>query len=265
MADTDNIERDFKRKVCDELSIEPEGLNRYIVSTPLTFEDGDVLPIVLKREDGQWVLTDEGHTFLQLTYDLDDTDIQTGNRREIIDRTLLSCGLKNRQGELLLPIEGQRYGDSLYSFIQALIKIDDIRYLSRERVRSTFAEDLKTFVEKVTPATRRTHKWHDAQRDPPANYEADFRLNGTDTPLFIFALDSEVKIRDATITLGQYERWGLTFDSLGIFEDQESVNRKVLARFLDICGKSFSNLSAAEERFAKTYSEYLKELAKPVT
>ena len=260
MAETDNIERDFKRKVCDELSIEQEGLDRYIVSLPLTFEDGDRLPIVLKREEEKWILTDEGHTFLQLTYDLDESDLQAGNRREIIDRTLLSCGLRNRQGELLLPIEGHRYGDSLYNFVQALIKIDDIRYLSRERVRSTFGEDLKTFVDKVVPAIRRTYKWHDPQKDPPANYEADYRLNGTDTPLFIFALDSEVKIRDATITLSQYERWGLKFDSLGIFEDQESVNRKVLARFLDICGKSFSNLSAAEERFEKTYSQYVKEL-----
>jgi hypothetical protein len=257
MPDTDNIERDFKRKVCDELSVQPEGLDRYIVSTPLTFEDGDKLPIVLKKEPDGWVLTDEGHTFMQLTYDLEESDLQDGNRKEIIDRTLLASRLRNRQGELVLRIEDERYGDSLYSFIQALIKIDDIRFLSRERVRSTFVEDFKRFVDRVIPASRRTYKWHDAVKDPKGNYEADYRLNGTQTPLLVFALDSDVKVRDATIALAAFERWGLKFDSLGVFEDQESINRRVLARFLDICGKSFSDLSATEERFEKTYPEYV--------
>src|SRR5229473_3246291 len=113
MPDTDNIERDFKRKVCDELSVQPEGLDRYIINTPLTFEDGDKLPIILKKEPGGgWILTDEGHTFMQLTYDLDESDLQDGNRKEIIDRTILASRLRNRQGELVLQIEHERYGDS---------------------------------------------------------------------------------------------------------------------------------------------------------
>jgi len=259
MPETVNIERDFKRKVCDELSIQPEGIDRYIVSTPLTFEDGDKLPIVLKKENSGWFLTDEGHTFMQLTYDLDESDLQEGTRKEIIDRTLLAFQLENRRGELILPIENERYGDSLYSFIQALLKIDDVRYLSRERVYSTFHEDFKRFVDKVIPEKRRFYKWHDPHKDPQANYEVDYRLNDTEKPLFIFALDSDSKVRDATITLHTFEKWGLDFNSLGVFEDQETINRKVLARFLDICGKAFSNLAVAEERFEKTFPDYAKE------
>jgi hypothetical protein len=172
----------------------------------------------------------------------------------------LASRLRNRQGELVLQIEDERYGDSLYSFIQALIKIDDIRYLSRERARSTFVEDFKRFVDRVIPASRRTYKWRHLVKDPKGNYEADYFINGTATPLVVFALDTDVKVRDATIALGAYERWGLKLNSLGVFEDQESINRKVLARFLDICGKSFSDLSATEERFEKTFPEYITPL-----
>jgi hypothetical protein len=61
------------------------------------------------------------------------------------------------------------------------------------------------------------------------------------------------------IELLQFERLGLQFRSLGIFEDQEEVNRKVVARFSDVCEKQFSSLAANKDRIAK----YLKESVEP--
>ena len=39
-----------------------EGIERYRVFTPFQLDDGDHLSIVLKKEGGDWVLSDEGHT-----------------------------------------------------------------------------------------------------------------------------------------------------------------------------------------------------------
>ena len=131
----ETIERDFKEKVSDRLRLASEGVNRYRVFTPFMFEDGDHLSIVLRRENGTWVLSDEGHTYMHLTYDIDERDLQRGTRQKIITNALSVFSVQDREGELLVPIHNDLYGDALYSFIQALLRITDVSYLSRERIR----------------------------------------------------------------------------------------------------------------------------------
>ncbi len=256
MLDASNIEKDFKRKVCEQLEVVAEGINRYLIITPMAFDDGDALPIVLKKEDERWILSDEGHTFMQLSYEFDDLDLTAGGRGDLITKALNAFNVSNRNGELILPITDERYGDHLYGFVQTLLKVDDVRYLSRERVRSTFYEDFLEVMSELVPAERRTFKWHDERRDPDAKYEVDCRVNGAKVPLFIFALPNDDRVNIATISLLNFEKWGMPYQSLGIFEEQEKINPKTLARFGDVCGKTFSNLPAVKERFRRFYLEY---------
>ena len=112
-------------------------------------------------------------------------------------------------------------------------------------------------MEKV-PEDRRTFDWNDPKHDPQSMYTVDCRVNGMARPLFIFALSNDDRVRDTTITLLQFEKWGMSQRSLGIFDDQESINRKVLARFSDVCEKQFSSLGANRERITRYLEETLK-------
>ena len=74
------------------------------------------------------------------------------------------------------------------------------------------------------------------------------------SPLLVYGLPAEEKVSVATISLLMFEKWRIPFQSLGIFENQESLPGKVVARFTDVVEKTFSNLEGNKERIA-TYLE----------
>jgi hypothetical protein len=84
------------------------------------------------------------------------------------------------------------------------------------------------------------------------------KINSMPKPLFVQALPGDDKTRDATITLLQFEKWGLTFRAMAIFEDQEQINRKVLARFSDVSEKQFSSLGVNRERIRRYIQEVME-------
>lgn len=113
----ENIESDFRQKVCDQLRSVSEGVDRYRVFTPFMFEDGDHLSVVLRLESGRRVLADEGHTYMHLTYDLEGKDLQRGTRQKIISDALSAFTVEDREGKLVLPIPGDRISRHLTEWL----------------------------------------------------------------------------------------------------------------------------------------------------
>ncbi len=253
------IRDEFKNRVCEQIDLEPEGEGRFLVVTPFRFEDGDHFVITLKREGDRWILSDEASTLMHLSYWLDDKAIESGNRKQIVDSSLSSFFVENRSGELIIPVVEGRFGDALFNFIQALTKVTDISFLSREVVRSTFLEDFRAFLRSQVPEDRLAFDWSDEQHDPKKNYLVDCRINRMKRPLMVYALHSEDKVNLSTISLLTFERWKFPFQSLGIFEDQESIPRKPLARFSDVVEKTFSTLEGNKDRIATYLERILKD------
>ena len=100
----ETIEQDFHKKVSAQVRLAAEGLGRFRVFTPFLFEDGDHLAIVLRQEGSRWILSDEAHTYMHLTYDIDEKELHRGTRQKIISNALSTFHVEDRNGELVLDV-----------------------------------------------------------------------------------------------------------------------------------------------------------------
>lgn len=251
------IEKDFIDKVSGKIRLSAEGKERFRVLTPFQFEDGDQLVIVLKKVGDKWILSDEAHTYMHLTYEIDEKCLHKGTRRKIILSALSMFDVEDQNGELILDVSDGRYGEALYDFVQALLKITDVSYLSKEQVRSTFMEDFRTLLHKGVPEPeeRMFFNWWHQERDPQKIYRVDCLINGMPKPLFVYALANDNRTRDATIALHQFKEWKVPFRPLGIIKDSKAISNNVLARFRDVCQEYFVGI---DENYASIV-QYLDE------
>lgn len=261
----ENIEKDFIEKFSSRIRIVPDGKGRFRVFTPFRFDDGDHLAIVLKNESGQWVLSDEGHTYMHLTYEIDEKKLHSGIRHKIISGALSMFEVKDRDGELILEVQGEDYGIALYSFAQSLLRVGDVSYVSLlreehpERImleksapRQTFRNTVQGLLEKNVPKERLKPNWKHP-KDPAGTYKVDYRIKGVSKPpLLVHLLSSDNKMRDAAIALHQFGKWKIDFISLGITKNAKPKPQKVLDYFLD-AGGTYCNIAESHSRI----QEYL--------
>ena len=117
----DRIERDFREKVSDDVRLIAESTGRYLVFTPFCFNDGDHLTILLKQDGPRLFLSDEAHTYMRISFDIDVQELLRGPRQKIIAKTLAKFRIEDRDGELLLELSDEKYGDRHDLFIRSLL------------------------------------------------------------------------------------------------------------------------------------------------
>ncbi len=239
-------------RICEGIEIEPQGLDRWVVYNPFTFDDGDHFVVVLKRERGRWLLTDEGHTFMHLSYS--GVDLSKGQRGKLVEQALEVHGVENAGGELRVAVDEANASDGFFSFIQATERIANAALWTRDRVASTFKEDFRELMERVIDPARLTFDYHDPKLDPEALYPVDCRINGMARPCFAFAVGNNDQCKQATISHYFYEQERVPFRSVVMFEDQTGISRKAVAQLSNVAGKQFPSLGD-ENRIRRFFEE----------
>jgi len=250
-----DLRQTFQERICQEIELEQQGVDNYAVYTPFMFDDGDHFVVVLRKSPEGWYITDDGHTFMHLSYS--DVDFLAGSRGKFIEESLAAHGVENKAGELRIAVPGDSFGDALYSYLQAIGRVATVTQWRQERIASTFLEDFTDLLHSLIPDNRAVYEWHHSEKDPDANYSVDCRINGRTKPCFVFGVHSDAKCSHATITCLMFERWGMQFQGIVLFEDQTQISRKPLAQLSNVIDKQFSSLGD-RDRIATYFDQILQ-------
>lgn len=251
-----DVPRLFGDSLRDSVEVVPSGPDRYRVHMPVFFDDGDELAMILKKSGDEWVITDEGHTLMRLTYSLDRSELKSGNRAKVIADALSLFRVDNLEGRLTLSVSDDRFADAMFAFTQCVLRVMDVNLLSRERASVTFLDEFKAFVSKTLEKPLRDFQWHDPTRDKEGLYVVDCRIRRpSGRPVFLYAVSTDHKVLSSAIAAHQFEKWNVPNEPMAICSDMVKFSQKDLARLQTVCPKVYPALKGHEERIARDIVE----------
>ncbi len=243
----------LERRLCEALCQEVRFVNRpdgaLMLRTGFEFPDGDRFPIhVTEIGSGGVRLSDWGHTLMHLSYEHDIDAFLKGTRGALLDQIVAEANIQRKGAVLSVHTAIEELPVAIFRYGQALTRIYDLSFLSRSGVRSTFYDDLADILSGLVPDDR-IQVDHIPTEVPNADaYPVDYRIEAIGgNSLFLYGVPNRDKARLTTIMLSHFHRHQLQFDSLLVFENQEEIPRRDLARLSDVGGEMVSSLNAQDD------------------
>ena len=217
----------------------------YQLIVPIRHEDGDMIDVYLQdspRGEGYVRICDFGMALMRLSYTY---DITTPARHQIFENILINNSVSNDAGNLYLDAPVANLYEGILQFAGCVQKVCNMRYWSRESVRSLFYEDLKEHVE-----TRLAEFSPNPDLFPLDDYpllSVDWSLTCNNRDLFLFGVRGGDKAKNVAISLLEFQKARLPFISLVVHEDMQDLGRRELSHLTRNADKQYPELGAFRE------------------
>jgi hypothetical protein len=130
------------------------------ITTPYLDRHNDYLQIYAKRQNGGYLLTDDGYVLEDLQQS--GCKLETAKRQALLKITLNGFGVKAREGRLEINASPENFAIRKHNLIQAMLAINDLFYLAVPVVASLFYEDVVAWLDlheiRYTPKVKFTGK-----------------------------------------------------------------------------------------------------------
>ncbi len=243
------LEKSLCERLCATVTVHERPDGTIMIDTPFTFPDGDSYPIYLSgTRYGKVVLSDRGHTMLHISYENDVDMFYEGQRSVLREKIVKEAGIDEDRGIFSVETTPDRIADSLFDLGQALTRIYDLTFLNRERVNSTFYEDLKSLLFTIVDEDGAERDYIPSDVPDGSNYPVDYRIEGKDgIPIFLYGVPNRDKARLTTITLSHFLLNDLHFSSVIVFRDQREIPSFDLARLTNVSDTAVASLEAERD------------------
>ncbi len=116
------------------------------ITTPYLDRHNDYLQIYARRQNGCYVLTDDGYIIQDLRQS--GCDLDTPKRSALLNMTLNGFGVKLVGGSALeVRATQEEFPLKKHSLLQAMLAVNDLFYLAKPNVTSLFLEDFLSWLE----------------------------------------------------------------------------------------------------------------------
>nr|WP_244103431.1 DUF1828 domain-containing protein [Burkholderia gladioli] len=214
---------------------------------PLTETDGDYVTVWARSTLGGWRLEDAGSTLMRISYDSDVSSLLRGPRRSLLDKMLLEYGARlDESGQVVSESSEADLGHSLLRFGQAILRANEVKAWSRQRVASTFLEDLKSNLVEIVGADRVMQNYSVPGVPSADDYQVDFAIDGAREPLFVFGVSSKDRARLATIVLQHLQQHLQSFNSIVVFQNASEIGTGDLRRLMNAANDMVDSIDARD-------------------
>lgn len=110
------------------------------ITTPMLDRHNDHLQIYVRRDNGQYLLSDDGYILADL--EQSGCSLDTPRRQALLNVTLNGFGVKLEKGNLLVSASREDFGRRKHNLLQAMLAVNDLFSLASPFVASLFFEDV---------------------------------------------------------------------------------------------------------------------------
>lgn len=130
------------------------------ITTPYLDRHNDYIQIYVKREDGGFLLTDDGYTIGDLSRS--GCKLESPRRQYLLEMTLNGFGVRLCDGALEVHASPENFAIRKHNLVQAILAVNDMFYLAKPMVTSLFYEDVAAWLDlheiRYTPKVKFTGK-----------------------------------------------------------------------------------------------------------
>lgn len=114
------------------------------ITTPFLDSHNDAIQFYVKREGDSFLFTDDGYTFADI--EMNGLNLNTKKRKELVQYLAESINVSVENGAIIAKASSSTLvAQTEHFMIQAMLKFNDLFYLSSPRIRGFFLNEVKYF------------------------------------------------------------------------------------------------------------------------
>lgn len=144
----------------DKTTLKQVGDNWVLITTPFLDRHNDSLQVYAKKQNGGYVMTDDGYIINDLISS--GCKLDSPKRLELLKMTLAGFGVHQNNDALEIQATGENFPIKKHNLLQAMLAVNDLFYLAAPTVACLFYEDVTGWLDlheiRYTPKVKFTGK-----------------------------------------------------------------------------------------------------------